>query len=225
MSFTIEPCVLVRERIKVDRGVTYNRVDISKSHNDDGSEDATWQTDRHFKNRTEAKEAEKIYHQVRNKIRSVCVHTDIGFICPISRKSDLEATIAECRSIVEDFNSEATCCSVNFLVVCTDILPSNMDGVEILRDAVERSAVTIRKALNDFNVKAIRDALNATKNTAEVIADPSMKENLKNSREEIRKLCIEMTALVKEFDGNVQNALASEKGATLQNRANAAWNF
>jgi len=224
-DFVIEPCVLVRDRITLDRGVSYYRRDVQVVGNEDGSEDATWHTERHYKDRTESKDAERIYAKVRQNIRQVCLSTDIGFICPIAKKDDLEKVIQSSRELVDEFNLNAKYCKVNFLVVCTNIDPNNQDGVTLLRNTLEKSVDTIRTSLANFDVTAARSAVNATKKMIDVMADPGAKDVLAHTRDEVSTLCKEVAKLVKQFDGNIQNAIVSTNGQELLKRANAIWNF
>jgi hypothetical protein len=224
-EFRIEPCILVSDALSVERGVTYHRRDISKEVHSDGSEDATWQTDRHYKNREEAKEAERVYAKARQRIRSQSLYTEIGFVCPMSKQTELANAIAEARQIVDDFNAKARHCHVHFRVVCTRIEPNNVDGAATLQDTLTKSVSEIRNALQNFDPKKARDVLSSTKELVEILGDPQTKRELAKAREESAELAKEIKRLVKEYDGNVKNALASANGDKLVARATAAWNF
>lgn len=224
-TFKIEPCLLVRDRLKVDRGVKYFRRDISNETHDDGSESATWETERHYKNRAETALANSVYAKARQRVRSVCISTDIGPICPLRNQGELKRAIQDAKELVDKFNEDAQFCRIEYLVVCTRIEPDNENGVTILRETLEQSATEIRQALMAFDPKKARDVLYATKNAVGVLSDPASQQALSEAQEEARKLCKEMTRLLKEFDGSRENALASAEGEKLLNRANATWNF
>ena len=224
-EFKIEPCVLVRDRLTVNRGVSYHRRDLDTRRNDDGSEDALWETQRHFKNREEAKEADRVYAKARQRIRSVCLATDIGFICPAPKRKELDTALTEAKELVDDFNSRANWCRINYLVVCTDILPENEGGVQLLQQTLQDTTNDLRKALQDFDAKKTRDVLYATKRMVDVLSDPESREELRSAREDTAQLCKEITRLVKEFDGNAKDAQASDRGAKIMERVNATWNF
>lgn len=224
-NFTIEPCILVRDRVTVDRAVKYHRTELGKQVNDDGSEDAKWETERHYKNRGEAMKADRVYHSVRSKLQEVCLKTGIGFVCPLSRKQELEEAVARGKQLVDEFNAEATHCHIRFLVVCTEITPANVEGVQLLRDTLNHSASSIREALQNFNPAKARDAVRASKKMVDVLSDNATKKELQEACDEAKVLCREISALVKEFDGNVQNALVSPRGTQILQRVGAAWNF
>ncbi len=224
-NFKIEPCYLVRDRISVDRGVTYHRRDISNEVLEDGSEQATWETDRHYKNRAETKAANAIYMKARNRIRQVCLVTDIGFVCPLWKQSELDLAVAEAKALIDDFNSTAKVCHISFLVVCTRLDNDNTEGVSLIQDTLVRSTELIKTALTNFDPKAAKESLTLTKQMIDVLADPATKAELTKVRAEASELCKEINKLVKEFDGNVQNAIASSQGQNLLRRADADWNF
>lgn len=221
----IEPCIVVRDTLTVERAVRYDRRNHTVTNNPDGSEDATWEGKRHYKNRQEAQQADRIYAQARSKLRSVCLRTDLGFICPESKKAELDQAIEAARKVVEDANAGFQYCHVNFRVVLLELKPANEDGVAILRESLERTTKAVQEALADFDVKKARTLLATTKQFMDVLADPASKQALITVREEARKVAAEVANVVKQFDGNVQNALASQEGAVVLARAKAAWNF
>ncbi len=224
-KFTIEPCILVRDRISVDKGVSYVRRELTNERNDDGSEDATWQTDRHYENREEASLATRVYNNSRNRIRTVCLNTDIGFVCPMNKVKELERAVTEAQQMVDEFNETAECCRIRFLVVCTDIEPTNVNGVQVLKETLEKSTKDIVDALSSFNLKKASETLRATKTLTSVLADPDSKRELAQYRDEVKILCKEVSSLLKEYDGNIKNAQASDKAVVLMKRVNAAWRF
>jgi hypothetical protein len=223
--FTIEPCILVSDKLTVVRGVSYHRRDLDTTVHDDGSEDALWETQRHYKNREETKEADRVYAKARQRLRSVCLATAIGFVCPLPKRGELEAAMAEAKALVDDFNKSATWCHINYLVLCTDIAPDNVSGVALLRSTLQETTDAIRQSLREFDAKNARDTLYATKRLVDVLNDPAAREELRQAREEAGQLCKEITRLVKDFDGNAKNALASERGEKLMERVHAVWNF
>lgn len=224
-NFSIEPCILVSFKLKVERGVTYHRTDLSNTVNDDGSEDALWETKRHFRNRAEAKEAERIYAKARQRVRSVTLETPIGFICPLSKERELQAAVDESQRLVDDFNKTATTCKIHVVYVPSRINADNVGGVSMLKSKLEETTMEIRKALTTFDAKGAREVLYATKRMVDVLADPESREELRTAREEAGQLCKEITRLVKDCDGHIKDALASAQGDALMDRVNAAWNF
>lgn len=224
-KFNIRPCILVTDKLTVERGCTYHRYDLQVKEGKGGSEDATWQTDRHYKNREEAKEADRIYAKARHKIRSVCVPTDIGFICSSHNTETLEKAIAEARAMVNDANAGFKHCFIKFKVLRTRIESDNAEGVEVLKDALESSVATIQSSLLSFDVTKARDTINGTKGIVAVLSDAESRKMLIESREEARELATEIHKLLKEWDGSVENAMATAAGRSILKRSKAKWNF
>jgi len=224
-TLSIKPCILVTDKLTVHRAVSYGRTELSATVNADGSEDAKWETERHYKNKEESQEADRIYSRARSKLRSICLQTDIGFVCPASKEPELSDAIEEARFIVDEANKGFTHCSVNFRVVCTRIESDNDDGAATLKDALNSSVVDIRNALFAFDPKKARASLKSTSNLVDVLSNVNLRTELQSARDEASKLAGEMAKLLKEFDGNVKDAMASVAGKDVLARTDAAWNF
>jgi hypothetical protein len=224
-TLRIQPCILVIDRLTVERAVSYVRTDHVVQANPDKSEDATWKTERHYMDRDEAKEADRVYSRARTKIRSVCSLTDIGFIALAAKDAELQKAISEARQIVDDGNKTFKHCKVNFRVVCTKIEPDNVDGAATLAEAINKSIDVVRSAMTSLDVKKARDTLSATKGLVDVISDPEAQAALTKARDESKTLLNEIQVLLKDFDGNVANALASQNGQAVLARGQAIWNF
>ncbi len=224
-NFKIRPCILVTDKLTVERGCTYHRYDLEVKTDATGSEDATWQTDRHYKNREEAKEADRVYAKARHKIRSACVATEIGFVCSADNEKTLEKAINDARELVDNANASFGHCHIKFKVLRTRIEANNEDGVQVLKETLESSVATIRESLKGFDVQKARDTINGTKGIVAVLADPESRRALKESRAEARQLATEINRLLTAFDGNIADAMVSEDGKDILLRANAKWNF
>jgi hypothetical protein len=224
-NLKIQPCILVTEKLNVGRGVSYNRRDKDTISQADGSEISIWETERHYKNKEEAKQADQVYANARYKIRAKCLYTEVGYICPASQESELRGAIDEAREMVEDFNKRARHCHIEFRVVCTRIEPENSDGVAVLKEALDRSTQQIKESLAEFDFKKARNLLAATKPAIDILKDPTARKALNTVREEARVLATEIANVVKEYDNNIENALVSTEGQDILRRANAKWNF
>lgn len=221
----VRPCILVIDKLLVERAVEYNRTDISCKANPDGSEDAKWETERHYKNRQETQKANQLYSAARAKLHAVCHRTDIGFICPEANRDKLETAIAEARKLVEDGNEVFQHCSVRFRVVCTELKTDNMPGVTTIQEVLEENVEKLKEALLSFDPTKATTILNSSKNLVGLFQDPASRQALETSRKEAKQLAGEIRKLLKEFDGNVADAKVSQVGNQLLQRTDAAWNF
>lgn len=223
-SMSIKPCILVTERISVDRAVKYDRTEIFCEEHSDGSEDAAFTTNRHFANRAETKRAMLTYNRVRRKLESVCVRTRLGLICAVEKADGLHKALAEARQIVDEANDSFEFCSVAFDALLTRVEPSNLSGSVVVRDAIANSVKIMRTALNDFDVSKVREALRSTKHMVSVLESADARKELVGVREETRTLLKDVAKVVKEF-GSAVNALHSADGKNILQRVNAPWNF
>lgn len=224
-TFKIEPCILVIDQIKVDRAVKYVRRNEQVLKSADGSEQAIWETERVYKSRQEVTKANTTYNAARAFLRGVSAATDIGFICPVSRQTELNAAVAKAKQLVDDANATFSHCYVRFRVVCTRIEPTNEEGVDMLRETISLRTKELQEALANFDPAKARNVLNASKGFIDILAEAQARDALNKVRLESKQLCGEIGKLLKEFDGNVQNAMASPQGKTILLRTNAPWNF
>lgn len=224
-TFKIEPCFLLIDKIEVDRAVKYTKKNEQIQTSSDGSEHTTWEAERLYKSREEATKANTAYAAARAKLRSASVATDIGFICPVKKQQELIDAIAAAQKIVDDANSSFTYCHVKFRVVCTRIEPTNAEGVDMLRETIDLRAKELHEAIVNFDYRKARGVLNASKGFIDVLAEAEARDQLQQASLESKQLCSEISQLLKEFDGNTQNAMVSPKGKLILGRAKAPWNF
>jgi hypothetical protein len=224
-KFRIEPCILVNDRVSVDRGVRYVRHDLFKKANPDGSEDAKWETERHYKDRSETKVANSTYTKARSLLRKVCLPTEIGFVCPVAKENELQAAIFAAGKLVDDANKSFKHCKITLRIVCTTIEPTNNAGVAMLEDTLTNTVASVKAALENFDMQRVREVLSSTKTLADVLADPVQKQRLVDARKQTADLLKQMAELVKEYDGNIADAMVSNAAGAILQRAAAEWDF
>lgn len=222
--FSIEPCFIVIDRIKVDRAVSYEREELGTVHNPDGSEDSEWKTTRHFISRDEAEQANQAYHRARYRLAMICTKTDLGFVCPVSKEDELKEAIEEANQIVEEANSEFKHCQLTFRVVCTRLEPENESGAAALRDSILSQTKAIQEALQEFDTRKARTLLRASKGYTDMLSDPKAKARLQGVQQEAADLAKEMSKAVREC-GNAAEAALSPDGKKALGRVNAQWNI
>jgi hypothetical protein len=223
-TFNIKPSILVIDKIKIDRAVTYDHVELDSVQHVDGSETKRWETERTYKSLEETQEANSVYQKARYRIRSVCMKTDVGFVCPQTRIRELAAAIDEARVMADEANSRFSYCHIKFRVVCTKLEPGDPDHTEALREAIVEQTTAIKDALENFDASKARQLISASKHMVGVIADPTTKASLESMRDEASALAKEMARVTKEFDGNVMNAVCSADGKSILKRVKAPWN-
>ena len=223
-SLRIEPCILVSERLTIDRAVSYHRTDKQVTTYADGSEDKTWETQRHFRCKEEAKVAEQVYANARYRIRAQCLYTELGYVCAEEQRADLELAISDAKEMVEEANKSFRHCQIRFRVLCTPLLPDNESGQEMIKESLERVRLDVQEALTAFDFKRVRHVLSSTRNLSTVLGSYEHRQELDAFRSEIRGAAADMAALVKKF-GNAENAILSHDGQRVLKRATASWNF
>lgn len=224
-TVSIKPCFKVTLNVSIDRGVKYRQMDHNVEANADGSEDAEWRTHRHYKDRDEAKAADRVFSAVRQKLHSIGTHTALGFVVPLEDEAKLDKALQEMEEAVDEANKGFRYCHINLEYDVVEYTNQTKGAAKSVASQIERSAQRIQEALREFNPKNARKVLNASKEVLDVLADPKARKALHAAREQARELAGEIQAVVKQFDGNVQDAMQSESGKELLVRANAKWNF
>jgi hypothetical protein len=146
-------------------------------------------------------------------------------VCPISKQAELADAIEEARNMVQEANERFRHCRITFQCCTTIIESDNAGGASALRDSLERTTEQIRDALANFKPLKARKVLNATKAMVEILADPAAKQELAKAQAEARELATEIANLIKDYEGNSLDAMASQQGVKIlqKTRKDAEW--
>jgi hypothetical protein len=224
-TISIKPCLKVTIKISVNRAVKYNQTNFSAEENGDGSEDATWTGHRRYKDKNEAKEADRIFSKARQRLLSIGTHTALGFVVPLEDEAKLDAALVDAEAMVDDANQRFRYCHITLDYDVVEYTDATRGASKSIAAKLDESTQKIQEALRDFKPANAKKVLNTTKNVIDTLADPATKKALAEAREQARDLATEIQIVIKQFDGNVQNAMQSKDGKELMVRASAKWNF
>lgn len=195
-NFAIQPCYLVIDKLSVDRKVTY----VKYNYQEESTETAHWETERKYISKSETDEANKAYSNARSKLRSVCVRTPIGWVCPISHQNELKKAIEDARKIVNDANAKLQHCSVTFRVVTTVLEPTNLEGVEILKESLAKLHQDLKEAVKAADLQKARTLATSIKHFGRVASDPATKMAIVGFQADVKTTLSYLASVLKSFD-------------------------
>lgn len=156
-TIKVRPGMLVTLSTAIRGGVTYDRDDLAEERRPDGAEIEEWRTTKVTADPEEHEEAVRVRSRVRSLVKSACVTTPFGFVCPADNIPDLDAALEEAERIVRDFNAGATHCEVRFASLRGEIAENARDAIEAVRSEVGELLRDMERALELGQVKNFRD--------------------------------------------------------------------
>lgn len=188
-NIKVRPGYLVNLTTRLEGGVTYNRSGVEQEV--EGSQERSeWTTEKIVADVHEHKLATATRGRVRSLIRSACVWTTFGMVCPTDKLPELDEKIAEARNLARAFNqgggnawlaeqrnklaekdgqevtgewAGAVHTKVRFATIRGQIAESTAEAVNAVRETVRGLLDELEAALRAGDVKGIRDvAANAS---------------------------------------------------------------
>jgi len=178
MTTLLKPGFLVSLKTSLTGGVSYSRVDLDAERPDDGAEIARWETIRKIEDPDEHKRATKVRSQAGSLIRSVCVSTAFGLLCPESKEAELEDAILRAQALVDAHNQTAQYSAVRVYVLRGRIASTDEEAVRALSSEVRELLDEMQAGIRRVDVAAIRDAASRAKKLGGILdADQAAKVN------------------------------------------------
>jgi ElaB/YqjD/DUF883 family membrane-anchored ribosome-binding protein len=218
LNTTIRPGLLVAIKTSIKGNVSYTKTAASVRTNEDGSEVAEWDTERHIKNAAEQKLASKARSEARSKIASVCSVTDFGYLCPITFKPELDKAIVEAKAICDKFNESSEVTEIRFAAVTGTIAQDDYQAVRAIRREVTELLTDMEEGLKNLDVSTAREAASRAKQLGQMLtpdAQVRVEIAIKAVRENARKLAAKADANVADVDRRVLVTLAEARTAFL----------
>jgi oligoendopeptidase F len=103
-------------------------------------------------------------------IRSVCVASAFGLLCPEKAQEELEAAVKEARAVVDEFNRSATLTRVSIYAMIGRIASDDVEAVKAINSEVSDLMSQMEQGLKNLDVKSIRDAANKAKSIGQMLS-------------------------------------------------------
>jgi hypothetical protein len=165
----IQPGILVGLRTTVNGGVRYNRVDLDNSAeatlspSTEVARIAVWKTTKEVTDPAEHEAAEKARNKARKLVRSVCIETAFGLLCPESREEELSRAIDAAMAVADEHNASAKWSHVGVYAIRGRVAANDEQAARAISSEVRDMLSRMDDAVARLDVKAIREAADKAK--------------------------------------------------------------
>lgn len=210
---TLRPGMLVSLHTRLQGGVQYTRVDLDA---DKAPEDRAaverWETTKVTTDPEEHARAVKVRNKASSLIRSTCIQTAFGLLCPTANEAKLDLAIREANDRIERFNASATTTRIGVFVLKGYIVESDTEAVRALGGELRELFDTIKEGVGEANVKKIRDAADRAKSIGAML-DAEAGQKVQAAVEEARSVA---RKIVKQLSEGSQQAFEFATTANLE---------
>jgi hypothetical protein len=215
---TLRPGYLVALKTSIKGNVSYSKQDLDFLRLDDGASKTKWETERTVKNEREQEEASEIRSKARSLIGSVCSATDFGYLCPLSRKGDLDAAVAEARKLCTEFNGRSTVTRLRFRFFTGYVADNDKEAINAINSEVRDLLDEMKAGLQALDVDKVRNAANKLTQVGQMLTDDAeaaIQLAVKDARSLARKIVKAGEAAAIEIDKATIRRLTETRTAFL----------
>lgn len=166
---TLRPGFLVSLKTSTSGNVQYVRTGLASEKRDDGAAVEEWQTKRTVIDPAEHEAGQKARAKAGSLIRSVCIPSIFGLLCPEDSAEKLEAAIAAGRKVIDDFNAGAKLSRISIYVLCGRVMPDDAEAVRAISSELRDLMGEMQGGVENGNVDAIRDAASKLKGVGQML--------------------------------------------------------
>jgi hypothetical protein len=167
---TLRPGFLVSLKTSVKGNAQYIPGERSTRTTEDGKEITEIETTRVIADPAEYKKAGEVRSKAGAIIRSVCVGSNFGLLCPEKAKEELDAAIKEAHAYVDNFNRSASLTRVSVYAIVGYVASDDVEAVKAINSEVSDLLAQMEQGLKNLDVKAIRKAANDAKEVGQMLA-------------------------------------------------------
>jgi hypothetical protein len=172
---TLRPGLLVSLKTTIAGNVQYQTKMLEEHHfTAEGAQKARWETERLVVDPVEHDAAKLARSSARNKIASICATSAFGLLCPESRESELEAAVAEARSIADGFNATAKWTRIGVYVMTGRIATDDAEAVRAINSEVSALLERMETGVKNLDAEAIRKAANAARSLGAMLSSAAV---------------------------------------------------
>jgi hypothetical protein len=168
---TLRPGFLVSLKTSMRGNVRYFRkeLDVEKPAEASVAVDR-WETERTIEDPSEHEAAKKAIARARQIVRRVCKQSAFGLLCPEVDAEKLDASVAEARAIVDDFNATASLSHIAIYVLTGRVMPDDVEALRAINSEIRSAMEAMSSGIEGGDADAIRDAARKAKEIGEMLA-------------------------------------------------------
>lgn len=220
---SLRPGYLVALTTRLEGGVEYTReeLDHQRIGPQEEGEQVRWQTEKRITDVEEMAEAVRVRGRVRDRVKSACIWTPFGLICPADQIEALDARIAECHAMVATFNATAVHTRVRFPEPLRGrIAEDTRQAVAAVREEIQTLVGEMQAAMASARVESIRDvAQRATQMGRLLEQGTEARTVLERAVKESRRLATELVKRVEDGADAIAEVLAGTKAKVFEEAA------
>jgi hypothetical protein len=160
---TLRPGFLVSLKTSITGNIQYVRTLNSTIKTENGSAVDEWTTKRTIIDPIEREASQKARSKASSLIRSVCIPSIFGLLCPEDTVEKLEKAIADARKVVDGFNADSKLSRVGIYVLCGRVMPDDAEAVRAISSEIKDLMAEMQGGVENANVEAIREAASKLK--------------------------------------------------------------
>jgi hypothetical protein len=191
---TLRPGVLCLLKTQIKgKNLAYSVTEIEADHLEpDGTLKKVTETTRTVADPAEYDAAVKTRGKASSLIRSPCIASNFGLICPEDRREQLFAKIAEAEATVSDFNATSKLTQVGVYTILGRVAPDDAQALRAInsemRDAFEAMSAGVKK----LDAEAVREAASKAKQMAAMLPD-NMQDRVQDAVKAVRSFARKAT--------------------------------
>ncbi|ATW60578.1 hypothetical protein SEA_RYADEL_98 [Mycobacterium phage Ryadel] len=216
---SLKPGILVSLKTHQSGNRAYQKREIERPHIAEGGvERSRWDTTKIVFDPEEAKEASQVANRARYLITRLCADTAHGPLCPMERREELHAAIAEARRMVEEFNAKAAFSRVEVNVICGEIVADDVNTARALFSETERFMAQMQDGLKELDVKKVRAACSKALDVGQMLspnANADVKLAVNAAREACKKIVAAGEQVAVEIDRNAIEMIGLARSSFL----------
>jgi hypothetical protein len=217
---TLRPGLLVSLSTTITGNCVYKRRDLIVDHTtNEGTREASWQTDRTIFDAAEDQRAREVRSKARSLITGVCARFGEGtLLCPLTKRNDLDAAISEAKRLAVAFNETATLSRISVTVFTGEVAADDVQAVKDINAEISKLMATMANGIDTLNVEQVREAANKARNLSGMLTEQAQERvqvAIRAAREAARKIVNAGEQAAQEIDTQAIRKVMEQRTAFL----------
>lgn len=207
------PGLLVHVSTSIKGNVSYYKSEETVT-NENGVEISEWKTERTVIDPKEQKLATEVKSKARALVTGVCIPTEHGLLCPISKRDLLDASFDKARALVADFNRDAYTTTLKFNALAGYIAEDDASATRAITNEVRGLIEEMQAGVDGLDVERVREAAKRAKKIGNML-QPEMKASIDAAVKDVRAMATKMVEAGEQastvIDAEVLNKLTAAR--------------
>lgn len=203
--YTIKPGILVSLKTRVVGGISYVKSDIAEE-TDGKTEIKQWHTTKTVVDADEVERAQLARSRAATAVRSCCIGTPFGLLCPASRVEELDAAVIRARSLTDSHNDASVHTTVELFVLRGQVASDDVEAMRAIGAEMAALSEDMKAGIDNVNPKRIREAAKRAKELGAML-DEANQEKVKAAVLSARKAARDIVRRIEKGGENAQKVI------------------